>query len=174
MHLLTKLCALFLVIIFSNSCSTASIDETENQAEKKEKDKPYFVINELIDGYPKTKILNNNLKFYANKAEYPWNLRIIIELDEPRNDGTPSRQEDAYLNEFQEFVEEKLSRIGDFKYVGQLTWEGERRIEYYITDPTIIERFLTAMIDAKKINNTITFDIEKDKRWENYSHFQKL
>ena len=71
-------------------------------------------------------------------------------------------------------MEEKLSRIGDYKYVGQLTWEGERRIEYYITDPTIIERFLTAMIDAKKINNTITFDIEKDKRWENYSHFQKL
>ena len=163
-----------LVVILSSSCSTAAINETENQSQKKDKDKQYFVIKEQLDGIPKVKILNNDLKNYANKAEYPWNLRIDIELDEPRNDGTPTQQEDEYLIQFQEFVEEKLSRIGNYKYVGQLTWDGERRIEYYITDPTFIERFLTAMIDANKITNNVTFDIEKDKRWENYSCFQKL
>ena len=118
--------------------------------------------------------MNNDLKYYANKAEYPWNLRIVIELDEPRNDGSPTREEDEYLIRFQEFVEEKLSRIGDYKYVGQLTWEGERRIEYYITNPTFIEKFLTAMIDAQKITNKMTFDIEKDESWKNYSRFYSL
>ena len=174
MRTLTKLLWLVLVIIVSSSCSTASLNVNEGQSGSQTAEKQYFVIKELIHGYPKIKIVNNGLKQQVNKAEFPWSLSIVIELDEPETDGSPTREEDEYLNQFQEFVEEKLSTIGDYRFVGRLTWNDERRIEYYIADPTIIERFLTAMIDAKKITNNMTFDIEKDETWENYSRFYDL
>ncbi len=174
MNLFIKLLWFVLAAVVSSSCSMVSIDAEEAQSESQARDNQYFEVKELTNGYSKIKIVNNALKQHVNRAEFSWSLSILITLDEPKADGSPTKQEEEYLNQFQEFVEEKLSTIGDYKYVGRITWNGERQIEYYIADPAIIERFLSAMINAKRITNNMTFDIKKDENWENYSRFYAL
>lgn len=132
-----------------------------------------FNIREAIgDDYYSIMIVNEALKDYKNKSEYPWLLFIEIFIKEKtvRND-LPTNAEAEILYAMEDKFTEVISSRVSYQFIGRVTNTGTRKLYFYLTDPQKVHEALQNIIESGKYNREFEYNISKDPEWSKVDFF---
>jgi hypothetical protein len=133
-----------------------------------------YVLREgQFEGLYSIMMLNHSLKYYSYKEEYPWNLKIIVDLVDRNEQGLPTHTEADILNNFEDKIVELLSGVCQFHFIGRTTWNGERTLMFYLNEPEYAHDKLQDLIEEveiiKKSSSQIVrefeYTLQEDPEW---------
>jgi hypothetical protein len=102
---------------------------------------------------------------FAHKGEFPWFLRITIDVVDYNENGHPMDDEAETLNSFEDFLDSKIKEGAIAHYIGRTTLYKKRELLYYLNTPDKV-RFILDSIreDAVPVRN-FEYTIQKDTEW---------
>jgi hypothetical protein len=127
----------------------------------------FAVIDAKIDDKPAIGSFNFAYKNYSKKAEYPWCLKIAIELDSINllENGLPTNEESAVANKLEDELLSEIKKITTAHYIGHLFNDGFLDVYIYLEKPEKVNAYLQAQTNKKNLIRGIGFEIQKDAAW---------
>ncbi|WP_338647903.1 DUF695 domain-containing protein [Flavobacterium sp. KS-LB2] len=116
---------------------------------------------------------NRGYKNYNEKFNYPWSLKIDIELN-PKNcsaNGLPLEDESKLTNQFEDELVKNMSKISPVHNVGHLFNSNHLNIYLYVRDKAKINEWLQTEIKKENLIRSFTYEIVEDKKWETTESF---
>src|SRR4029078_6322844 len=109
-------------------------------------DKRFHVYTGEKEGLPVSISADPDFKMYHSKQDYPWYLWIRIEMKDVDQQGQPSEQENITLNDFEDKIEEEISKSSPTYFIGRSTWNKERQLYFYTVDAKAASEILDKII----------------------------
>ena len=82
----------------------------------------------------------------------------------------PAKQEVNILNEFEDFLDEKIKGSEKEKpnalFLARITWNGTRQLIWRVYDPESTNNFLTDLITRKDYPREFDYQIKDDEDWK--------
>lgn len=129
--------------------------------------KPSFtVVQAASDGLPALIVVDTALDAAGEAAAFPWLLLIHLPLQRANQLGLCDRAESERLGDIEDALLERLPDSA-YRYVGHVTWKGERVIYLYVADPDQVMRLLSDALDQAR-QKTIQVSTRRDPTWEEY------
>lgn len=124
------------------------------------------------EDFYKIMIVNEALKNFEHKRDFPWLLLITIDIEdavEPYK--LPTDTEAEILNSMEDNFTFIIGNVVKYQYVGRITDNGERQLYYYVEDPKQIHMTLNDHIEGGAYIREFQYDISQDPNWEKVSQF---
>lgn len=130
----------------------------------------YNLFEVFTDNLTGVGCVNISLKDFEHKDIFPWNCRIYITFNETIDHGMPSREENNIVNEFEDYLNSIITDVNispiNGVFLGRLTYNSEREINWRIYDPKITDEFLKKVIENKDYPREFDYKIEFDPNWD--------
>jgi len=123
-----------------------------------------------LDEDPASIVYKLGLSRLAPLRERPVRLRILLDLNQARDDGLPESAELDVLRELEDVLEPRLREEADALYVGRITTRGLRDLVYYAKSEEGLAELAEAALAAHP-DYTGCVQVERDPRW---SFFREL
>lgn len=139
-----------------------------------------YVLREgQFEGLYAVLMLNHSLKKYPYKKEYPWNLKITVDIVDQNEQGLPTQSEADILNNFEDQIVNLLLGVCEFHFIGRTTWNGLRTLMFYLDSPEKAHEALQVLIErieVMKANNSdamreFEYEIREDKEWGKVNYY---
>jgi len=131
----------------------------------------FSVCPSVIDEMPAIIVRNDALKKFKHKDMYSWHLGVVIVVKEKQENGMPTSEEVALIDDIQDKLKEGLAgespKIPNAISLFRLTWNGIREIVFYVHDPEIAHKYLLEMEEEyEKQGREIQHCMSHDKKWK--------
>ncbi len=130
----------------------------------------YTVFELSYDDLPGIGSFNASLKDFKHKEVFPWNCSIVISFENTVNNGMPSLDEQVIVDKFEDYLNENIANVNNTPvngiFLGRLTYNSTREINWRIHNPEIVDRFLKLVMDTKEFPREFDYKIEQDPEWE--------
>lgn len=116
-------------------------------------------------------LVNDGLKHFVGKSDFPYCLIVNIELENVQNHGLPTDEEAEVLNSLEDTLVEELSKVTIPLQIGRETYYEEREILIYFP---VLPNFKTVVNSiSKKLNQSRSVKIElyNDPKWIQASRY---
>ena len=123
------------------------------------------------DGTPDVWLVNQALIGFADTARFPWNLSMIVEMEETLENGMPTSAEQRVLGEMGQQLADSLKANDNGLFVASGSWQGVRHLYYQIRDPEIAQQFLQGFVASPVAVRAMEYRMESDPTW---SHVEQL
>lgn len=136
--------------------------------------KEVYVLREgQFEGLYAIMMLNHSLKHYPYKKDYPWSLKVVIDLLDTNEQGLPTQTEADVLNNFEDGIVNSLLEICQFHFIGRTTWNGQRTLMFYLNEPEhaynelqqLIEKVEIAKKSSPQIVREFEYILQEDPDW---------
>jgi hypothetical protein len=137
------------------------------------KDKFGVIKAKYSDGSLAIGAFNRGYNEYAEKSNYPWSLKINMELN-PKNcnpNGLPLATETELANQIEDDLVKNMSKISPIHNIGHLFNSNHLEIYLYIRDKNKIDEWLQMEIKKENLIRSFTYEINEDEKWELIENF---
>ncbi len=130
----------------------------------------YQILNFNQDDLPGVAVVNSNLADFEPKEVFAWHCSIMLECEDLIENGMPSKAEVKILDEFGDFLDDKIK--GDDKekpnglFLARITWNETRELIWRVFDPELTNDFLTDIIEREDHLRKFDYRIEEDQEWK--------
>ena len=116
---------------------------------------------------------NRGYKDYAEKSNYPWSLKINMELNSENcnPNGLPLADENKLVNKLEDELVENMAKISPIHNVGHLFNSNHLDIYLYVRDKKKINEWLKMEIKKENLTRSFTYELISDKKWETTENF---
>ncbi|MGK0233082.1 DUF695 domain-containing protein [Candidatus Marifrigoribacter sp. Uisw_064] len=116
---------------------------------------------------------NRGYKDYKEKSNYPWSLKINMELNSEKcnPNGLPLDDESELANKLENELVENLSKISPVHNVGHLFNSNHLDIYLYVRNKNKIDEWLKREIKKENLIRSFSYELTKDKNWETTGNF---
>jgi len=116
---------------------------------------------------------NRGYKNYEEKSNYPWSLKITMELDKKNcnPNGLPMDSESKLVNQIEDELVEKMLKISPIHNVGHLFNSNQLDIYLYIRDKKKIDTWLQLERKKENVQRSFSYEINKDRNWSLIENF---
>ena len=124
-------------------------------------------------GKPAVLVINEDLRPAAEAARFPWLVTLSLPLRNPGANGLCDQGESDRLAALEESLLGALDPAA-FRYMGRMTWNGEREVWLYASDADSMAAVLRSGIAAHGATGAAgsDIDISSDPQWEEYARFK--
>ena len=130
----------------------------------------YQILNFKTDELPGVAVVNKNLADFEPKTVFSWHCSVMLECEELIENGMPSKAEVKILDEFGDFLDDKIKGTDKEKpnglFLARITWNKTRELIWRIFDPEITNDFLSDLIERKDHLRHFDFRIDSDDEWK--------
>jgi hypothetical protein len=118
------------------------------------------------DGYPVVAMINSRLRDYKAQGSMPCFFSFSTRLAHATPESLPTAQEADDLNRWEDVIDRLISRLSKHRFVGRVTWKGNRDLLYYVdrSEPVVTE--IQRLIDTGT-TRPFAFRHEEDPDWSN-------
>jgi|SRR5579859_3720961 len=165
-----KIAPVFICVILA-SLAVAMQQKSNSPQKPSEKDNRQFsIVQGEMDGHPLFAMIASDLEKYPAKSKFPWFLSLSTPLIDPTPDGLPQGKDFDGLNAWEDEIEARIGKLGNYFYVGHVTWKGSREALFYV------EKAEPVVTELKKLRNShsirpFDFRCEKDEGWKKISPY---
>ena len=117
--------------------------------------------------------INTGYNDYPNKNHFPWCAQILLSIHDKNDNGHPTDEEAAVLNDIEEKITDFLRRTQKVHRIGRVTRNSERDIIYYIDEPRLNQNETKEFFDEINAVRNLNFTLERDPKWEFVGGFIK-
>lgn len=128
----------------------------------KNTDKRFDVVTGKQDGSPMVSMIDKGYKHLPEIHSLPWFLWINIPLEDKRQDGLSTKEEDLMLEKLEQNIEDKMMSETKLVFVGRLTWNGSRELFYYVGDGATANSVLDGLVKNPPFGRGFQYEISKD------------
>lgn len=136
-------------------------------------DEVFAVLEWTEDDLPAICVVNQSLANFDPKIVFAWHLSIIVDCAELADNGMPTLDENAILDQIGDHFDENIKADGNALFLARITWNGTRQFLYRVYDPKVVNAFLTDIIQNDKHIRPFDFRMELDKDWEFANYYLK-
>ena len=115
-------------------------------------------------------VVNKNLADFEPKEVFSWHCSVMLNCKELIENGMPSKAEVKILDEFGDFLDEKIKGPDKEKpnglFLARITWNETRELIWRIYDPEITNEFLNNLIKRNEYPREFDFRIDDDVEWK--------
>ncbi len=130
----------------------------------------YNIIEFEQEELPGVAVVNKSLADFEPKVVFSWHCSVMLECEELIENGMPAKAEVKILDEFGDFLDEKIKGPDKEKpnglFLAKITWNKTRELIWRIFDPEITNDFLTDLIERKDHLRHFDFRIDSDDEWK--------
>lgn len=119
------------------------------------------------NGYLTFITANFAYKNFKYTNEFPWFLKIIINVNDYNENGHPEDEEAEILNSFEDFLDSNIKALTIAHYIGRTTLYKKREILYYLQEADKAEQFFNDLKKGTDAIRDFQFVIENDTTWNN-------
>lgn len=120
----------------------------------------------------KIMMVNDALKHYEFKNEFPWFLRIEVDMkDVTKPFNMPTEHEAEILNLFEDTITSLLMNTVPYQFIGRITDNGHRELYFYVESPQEIHEKLQDLIEQGNPIREFDYTMSEDEHWENVEIF---
>ncbi len=130
----------------------------------KKENKKFMLLQSEKEGRPVWITVDGSLKNLAKKDETPWCLWLGIQIESQK--GLPDEKEAKELNDFEDEIQNKLSKIGKIHFVLRTTWNGHRDLYFYLSKAKESHELLLGITNLPKPPKQFQYEISKDPNWQ--------
>ena len=133
-------------------------------------DEHYQILNFKTNGLPGVAVVNKSLAEFEPKEVFAWHCSVMLKCEMLIENGMPSEKEVEILDEFGDFLNDKLT--GDNKekpnalFLARITWNETRELIWRVFDPKITDDFLTDLIKREDHPRNFDYSIDEDEDWK--------
>ncbi len=125
----------------------------------------YAIREGNVEGHYSIMVLNDALKGYPYKSEFPWHLWIKIPIVDQQGDNMPTEREAEVLNELEDEFINSLEGVVGLHFIARLTWNGQRELFFYLDDPEKANDVLSAYAESDRPKRQFEYRMEHDPYW---------
>ena len=133
-------------------------------------DEYYQILEFNQEELPGIAVVNKNLADFQPKEVFAWHCSVMLKCEDLIENGMPSKKEVKILDEFGDFLNEKIKGVDKEKpnglFLARITWNKTRELIWRIFDPEITNNFLTDIIESKKYFREFDYRIDPDGEWK--------
>lgn len=124
------------------------------------------------EDYYRIMMVNEALKGFQYKQEFPWLLYFDIELKEITQPFLlPTNRESKVLNNLEDKFTSLIKATIPYQFIGRTTDNGHRELFFYISSPEQIHKTLQNLIQNSKHVRLWEYSIDKDVDWNRVDFF---
>ncbi|HEY5750635.1 MAG TPA: DUF695 domain-containing protein [Chryseolinea sp.] len=117
-------------------------------------------------------IVNEALKGYQYKGDFPWFLYFDIEIKETTEKfALPSDEEAKVLNYLEDKISDIIKATVSSHFIGRITENGHRELFFYVESPEEIHERLQELVTDEHQVREWEYSIEEDPEWSNVEFF---
>lgn len=126
-----------------------------------------FSVVEHIDdqGYLTYFTINFAYKTFAHREQFPWFLKIIVKPVHCNENGHPQADEAEVLNQFENYLDERIREGAVAHYIGRTTLYKSREILYYLDTAERACLILESLKEDSDPIRDFTFQVKYDVNW---------
>jgi len=130
----------------------------------------FRIIEFKQEGLPGIAVINSILADFEPKEVFEWHCSIMLQCESLIENGMPSREEVKILDEFGDYLDDKIK--GDNKekpnglFLARITWNATRELIWRVFDPELTNDFLTYIIERKDHLRKFDYRIDPDEKWK--------
>lgn len=126
----------------------------------------WVIVKGTSNGHPYFMSVNDSLKQFYGKSEYPSCLIITIELMEVQGHKLPTDSEAEILNDIEDTLLSMLSEVTLPILIGRETYYGEREIIVYFPKLSDYKSVLDSISIKLNSNRCVHLELHDDPKWE--------
>jgi hypothetical protein len=130
----------------------------------------FHILNFKQNELPGIAVVNISLAEFEPKEVFSWHCSIMLNCNELIENGMPSKAEVKILDEFGDFLDDKIKGPDKEKpnglFLARITWNETRELIWRIYDPEITNEFLTDLIKQNKNPREFDYRIDDDVEWK--------
>jgi hypothetical protein len=124
------------------------------------------------DDHYKVMMVNESLKGYEFKNEFPWFLHFDIDMKEVREPfNLPTEQEAEILNTLEDRITSIIQDTVPYQFIGRITDNGHRELYFYVESPKEIHEKLNALVGQGNPVREFEYSMAEDENWDNVEFF---
>lgn len=124
------------------------------------------------EDYYKVMMVNEALKGYEFKNEFPWFLYLDIDLKEVTKPfNLPTEREAEILNILEDRITSAIQNAVPYQFIGRMTSNGHRGLYFYVQSPQQVNEKLRDLIEQGNPVREFEYSIAEDAEWENVDFF---
>lgn len=124
------------------------------------------------DNYYRIMMVNESLKGFQYKQEFPWLLHFDIELKETTKPFLlRTKRESKVLNNLEDRITSLIKATIPYQFIGRITDTGHRELFFYIHSPEEVHKNLQILIRDNKEVRPWKYSIDKDADWKSVDFF---
>lgn len=117
-------------------------------------------------------MVNEALKGYKFKPEFPWLLYFDIEIKETTEKyALPNEVETKVLNDLEDKFSDIIKSTVSGHFIGRITGNGHRELFFYVEAPEEIHERLQELVNDKHQIREWEYSLEEDPDWSNVDFF---
>ncbi len=116
---------------------------------------------------------NRGYKDYEEKSNYPWSLKINVELNSEKcnPNGLPTADENELANQLEDELVKNLLKISPVHNVGHLFNSNHLDIYLYVRDKNKVDEWLKREVKNVDLKRSFSYELVKDKNWDTTRNF---
>lgn len=124
-----------------------------------------FIREEL----PGIAYVNTALRDKSLHEVFVWHLSIVIELQDPIDNGMPSIAERELVDPFGDELAKKI--CGDTikpnaLFLARITWNATRELIFRVYEPEVVNDYLQTLISIRNYPRELDYRMEEDFEWD--------
>lgn len=131
----------------------------------------FSVIKAKREGKSAIIVVDTALHKGAKPADFPWLLTITLPISHPDLQGLCDQAESDRLSDIEDQLLDQLDPY-IYKYLGRSTWNLQRDVFIYVSDPDLIIETLQQQLSYIDLNDiNISINQQHEPNWETYRQF---
>lgn len=126
---------------------------------------------ETEQGLPMIAAINQDLLSWDAKPSHPWMLKVKIEYDGENNNGLPSGESYAIMNEFEDELVKSIPDYEGYLNIGRESYNNVRSIYIACKEFRIVSKRTKELVNKYSNKLKISYDLFKDKYWISVEKF---
>ena len=124
------------------------------------------------EDYHRVMMVNESLKEYEFKNEYPWYLYFDIDMKEVTKPfNLPTKGEAEILNTLEDRITTLIKETVPYQFIGRTTDNGHRELYFYVQSPKEVHAKLNDLIKQGNPVREFEYSMSEDEKWENVNFF---
>jgi hypothetical protein len=126
----------------------------------------WVLVKGTSKGHPYFMSVNDSLKQFYGKNEYPSCLIVTVELEDVQGHKLPTDSEAEVLNDIEDTLIDMLSEITLPILVGRETYYGEREILVYFPELSDYKPVVDSISQKLNSSRCVHIELHDDPKWE--------
>ncbi len=144
--------------------------EKDKEFRVKIPDEYFQIVKFKQEELPGIAVVNKNLADFEPKEVFSWHCSVMLNCKELIKNGMPSKAEVKLLDEFGDYLDDKIKGLDKEKpnglFLARITWNETRELIWRIYDPEITNEFLNALIERNEYPREFDYRIDNDEEWK--------
>lgn len=133
----------------------------------------YSGMKATLNGLPVLATINTDILKWDGKASHPWILVIKMQYDGSGNNGLPSNEDHAIMDETEHRVMAALKVFDGYIHIGRQTTDNTRKVYFACNEFRRVSKILQSAQEDVREKFDLSYDIFKDKYWQTFNRFKR-